>query len=60
MQALDSPSLTPTSQHQGGAEGNGQAMTAPGGSQDIPVSTQAQPKEGTPAGGDGWTATPAS
>jgi hypothetical protein len=60
MQRLDSPSLTPTSQYQGGAEGNGHAMTAGAGPTQIPVGDQPQPHEGTPSGGDMWKRTPSA
>jgi hypothetical protein len=60
MQRLPSPGLTPTSQEQGAARGNEAAM-APGASpSEIPVSTQAQPSESTPAGGGMWKPTPAN
>jgi len=53
MEVVAHPSLTPTSQHQGTAAGNEEAM-APAPHADIPVSTQDQPKIGVPMGLVQW------
>jgi hypothetical protein len=57
MRRLDSPSLTPTSQHQGTAIGNEAAM-APVPHADIPVSSpRPQPREGEPRPAGTWVHT---
>lgn len=60
MQRLPSPDLTPTSQIQGCAAGNDAAMAPGAPPVEIPVGTQAQPADSTPAGAAMWKRTPAA